>query len=56
VSRQVMIAYDEVYAIRYFGQKLRPYWSRNGATPADLFTSAERDYSDLEKRCGAFDK
>jgi len=29
VSRQVIVAYDEIYAIKYFGQKLRPYWRRN---------------------------
>ena len=31
VSRHVMIAYDEIYAIKFLGQKLRPYWRRNGA-------------------------
>ncbi len=31
-SRQVMVAYDEIYAIKYFGKRLRPYWRRNGAT------------------------
>ena len=35
VTRQVIVAYDEIYAIQYFGKKLRPYWRRNGATPAD---------------------
>ena len=33
VSRHVMIAYDEIYSIKFLGQKLRPYWRRNGATP-----------------------
>jgi TRAP-type C4-dicarboxylate transport system substrate-binding protein len=27
-----VIAYDEIYAINYFGQKLLPYWKRNGRT------------------------
>ncbi len=30
VQRQVIVAYDEIYAIKYFGQKLLPYWARNG--------------------------
>ena len=34
VQRQVIVAYDEIYAIKYFGKKLRPYWRRNGATAA----------------------
>ena len=24
VQRQVIVAYDEIYAIKYFGKKLRP--------------------------------
>lgn len=56
VSRHVIVAYDEVYAIKYFGQKLRPYWRRNGATAADLLQAAERDYSALVERCRQFDR
>ena len=55
VSRHLMIAYDEIYSIRFLGQKQRPYWRRLGATPADLFRSAEHDYSGLVRRCEAFD-
>ena len=32
VTRQVIVAYDEIVAIKYFGQKLLPFWKRNGAT------------------------
>ena len=28
VTRQVIVAYDEIYAIKYFGRKLLPYWKR----------------------------
>ena len=55
VSRHLMIAYDEIYALKFLGQKLRPFWRRDGATPFDLLRSAERDYPDLVKRCEAFD-
>jgi Domain of unknown function (DUF4965)/Domain of unknown function (DUF5127)/Domain of unknown function (DUF1793)/Domain of unknown function (DUF4964) len=55
VSRHVMIAYDEIFAIKFLGQKLRPYWRRDGATADVLLTSAERDYADLVRRCAAFD-
>ncbi len=56
VSRHLMIGYDEGYAIKYFGQRLRPYWRRSGATPSDLFQTAEHDYSSLTQRCIAFDQ
>ncbi len=56
VERHAMVAYDEIYSIKFFGKKLRPYWRRNGATPPDLFQTAEREYPQLVKRCEAFDK
>ncbi|MDB5356033.1 MAG: Glutaminase [Phycisphaerales bacterium] len=56
VSRHLIVAYDEIYSIKYFGQKLRPYWRRNGATPADMLAAAEKNYPNLVERCEAFDK
>jgi hypothetical protein len=56
VSRQVIVAYDEIYSIQYFGRKLRPYWRRNGETPAGLLRAAEKDFPRLEKRCVEFDR
>jgi hypothetical protein len=56
VTRQVIVAYDEIYSINYFGAKLRPYWRRNGATPATLLREADKEFSRLEKRCIEFDR
>jgi hypothetical protein len=55
-QRQVLVAYDEIYAIKYFGVKLRPYWRRNGMEPAELLQTAAKDYPSLLKRCEAFDR
>ncbi len=55
VSRHVIVAYDEIFAIKFFGKSLRPYWRRDGASPADLLQAAERDYPTLAKRCADFD-
>jgi Domain of unknown function (DUF5127)/Domain of unknown function (DUF4965)/Domain of unknown function (DUF1793)/Domain of unknown function (DUF4964) len=55
VTRHVMVAYDELYAIKFLGRKLRPFWRRNGATASDLLQAAERDYLALVHRCDAFD-
>jgi hypothetical protein len=56
VSRHMLIAYDEIYSIKFFGQKLRPYWRRNGAGPAELLEAAEHDYARLVDRSTAFDR
>jgi hypothetical protein len=55
VTRQVIVAYDEIYAIKYFGAALRPFWRRNGVTPEDMLAKAARDFSSLDKRCAEFD-
>ncbi len=55
VQRQVIVAYDEIYAIKYFGKNLRPYWRRNGMGPKELLQKAAEDYPALAKRCEKFD-
>ena len=55
VTRQVIVAYDEIYAIKYFGKMLRPYWRRKGATPEEMLQRASREYASLARRCAEFD-
>ena len=55
VSRQVMLAYDEIDAIKYYGKALPPYWRRNGDGPTQLFQKAAADYAALVPRCEQFD-
>ena len=54
-SRHLMIAYDELYAIKFLGRKLQPYWRRDGAGAVDLLRDGERDYDRLVERCANFD-
>ena len=56
VARHLIVAYDEIYSIKFLGRKLRPYWRRNGATAGDLLQAAERDYPSLVKRSAKFDR
>ncbi len=56
VDRHVLVAYDEVYSIKYFGQKLRPYWRRNGATPSSMLQEAERLFKYESDQCRIFDR
>jgi hypothetical protein len=56
VQRQVIVAYDEIFAIKYYGKKLLPYWARNGVKIAELLETASKDYPKLLARCEAFDK
>ncbi len=56
VSCWIMLAYDDEFSIKYFGQKLRPYWRRNGDDAAVLLRKAAADYHSLVKRCADFDE
>ena len=41
VTRHVLLAYTEDYAIEYLGRKLRPYWQRNNTTVQQMLADAE---------------
>lgn len=53
----IMVAFDDVYSIQYFGHNLRPYWNRRGDSDINKQISlAARDYNSLMKECERFDK
>ncbi|QJW91525.1 DUF4965 domain-containing protein [Spirosoma taeanense] len=56
VQRHLMLAYDDLYSVQYFGQNLRPWWRRDEKTtlPA-LLQTAEKDYARLRQKSSTFD-
>lgn len=53
----VMVGFDDIYSIQYFGENLRPYWNRRGdRTIESQFEAAEKERKDLISRSYAFDK
>jgi hypothetical protein len=56
VSRHVIVAYDEIYSVKFLGTKLQPFWRRRGELAGVLLREAERDYDRLVERCEAFDR
>ncbi len=53
----VMIGYDDIYSIQYFGQNLRPYWNADGnSTIGQQFEAAASGWKELIARCYAFDR
>ncbi len=55
VERHALLAYDEEWAVTYFGQRLRPYWRRTGKDAVWLLEQAEKDREELLARCKRFD-
>ena len=56
VSRHVLLAYTEGYAIEYLERKLLPYWQRNGMSEGEMLSRAEAEYTSLEERGVRFDE
>ena len=55
VSRHVLLAYTEGFAIEYLNRRLRPYWQRNGQTPQEMLAAAEKQFTQLDQRGRQFD-
>ena len=55
VTQWLMLAYDDLYSIRYMRKDLRPYWRRKGWEAADLLKASAKDLPSLRKQCEAFD-
>ena len=53
---QVILAYDDIYSILYFGQKLPPFWKRDGKQIDKLIQESATRYPELAKRCKQFDQ
>lgn len=57
VRRHVIVAYDDLFAVEYFQQKLRAWWRRDeGMSAEKMLAAAEKDYADVLRRCEEFDK
>jgi len=54
VEAFVVLAYDDIYSIDYFGQWLTGYWKREGQGREAMLTAAVRDFPGLRKRCAEF--
>ncbi|HTN22279.1 MAG TPA: DUF4965 domain-containing protein [Pelobium sp.] len=56
VEQHVMLGYDDIVSVQFFGQNLKPWWNRDGKeTIEHQLKLAEQDYSSLMSRCAAFD-
>lgn len=55
-SGYALAAYDDVYSMIYFGQKLRPWWNRRGdSSILAQLRAASADLPAVEARCRRFD-
>lgn len=55
-SHLIVLAYDDIYAIEYFGEKLEAYWKKTGQSALEMVAAAYREYAEIMIRCEAFDQ
>lgn len=57
VARFMELGYDEIYAIQYFKEDLRPWWNNSGKESIEnQLAEAASDYPSIMSKCAAFDK
>lgn len=55
VSGYAMIGYDDIYSIQYFGEDLKPYWSKNGTVDiCTIFETSAKNYATTMRECEKF--
>ncbi len=54
-SCYVLLAYDDLYSIRYFGRDLKAYWKRNGKTIEELLMQSAGRYDRIARQAARFD-
>ena len=56
-EKYIMIGYDDIYAVQYFKQNLRPYWNKDRkSTIEKQLALANNTYKDVMKQCDNFNK
>lgn len=54
-SAWAMVAYDDIYSIRYFENDLQAWWHNKGMTIENLLTTSSSDYDKVTADCKSFD-
>jgi hypothetical protein len=55
-DQHLLLAYDDLYSIQYFGKNLAPWWKKNHGSIEQLLKTSESEYNSIVTACEAFDK
>jgi hypothetical protein len=57
ISGHLLIGYDDILSIQYFGDNLPAYWTKEGTVNIkQAFSLAEKEYPSIMEQCSAFDR
>lgn len=52
----IMLGYDDLYSVQYFGKNLLPWWKENGTTMEQALATAATSYLEVIKKCKAINQ
>ncbi|MGQ1889091.1 glutaminase domain-containing protein [Thermophagus sp. OGC60D27] len=52
----IMLGYDDIKSIQYFGENLPPYWRKDNITMNEMLSTAKEEYHSVMDACSEFDK
>lgn len=56
-ERHIELGYDEIYAVQYFGQNLRPWWNKDGSSSlTKQMALADKEFREVTSKCDRFDQ
>ncbi|MBB6501177.1 glutaminase family protein [Pedobacter cryoconitis] len=56
-EKHLLVAYDDIYSVQYFGKDLKPWWNRsNNQTIDKQLLLADTEYASVLKKCEAFNQ
>src|SRR6478752_1705998 len=56
VEKTILLAYDDIYSIQYFGQNLQAWWKKNFSSAEEMIKRSLDEFKSIEERCNNFDK
>ncbi len=57
IEKTVLVGYDDIESVQYFGENLKPWWNRkNNQTIDKQLTLANNEYAAVLQKCIAFNK
>lgn len=55
-EQMILLGYDDLYSVQFFGQDLKAWWKGSGASIEQVLASAAKEYRSVLQQCEAFNK
>lgn len=55
-ERHLLLAYDDILSVEYFGKKLEGYWHKKFSGIDELLLAGEIEYESIKARCALYDQ